>query len=324
MNIFNILSRGKSRLHEPSISAMLGYLLSPTDDHGLNDTFLKSFLLQVDKKLNKNIFSELFKRPNLLVEVNLEVSYFLKGSYKYVDVQLSLYDKLMSKELHRIIIENKIKTSSANSTQLFEYYQTVIADEDYINESPQLTIIFITPHINNTNLDIEYETLEKKKDSNIYSLRLYWCSNDDDDEETIVKLIRDILQKEIKAEINPINEYMRQTLKAFVYYISETITINYDNAKKFRFGEDIGKINETYTFELKSGELFEIVRRDSGQIQVFTLPDHEKVSNNKEVIRNYLKEKDIWETINKDNSNKLTTRRLGTLLIKNLRGIMDP
>jgi hypothetical protein len=44
MNIFSVLSMGKSRLRETSMSAMLAYLLNPNQDHGLGYRFLKSFL----------------------------------------------------------------------------------------------------------------------------------------------------------------------------------------------------------------------------------------------------------------------------------------
>jgi len=38
MNIFEVLNQGNSRLHEPSVSAMSGYLLDTRRDHGLGDT----------------------------------------------------------------------------------------------------------------------------------------------------------------------------------------------------------------------------------------------------------------------------------------------
>lgn len=50
MNIFNVLSMGKSRLHETSMSAMLAYLLSPNQDHGLGRKFIDSFLLLANEK----------------------------------------------------------------------------------------------------------------------------------------------------------------------------------------------------------------------------------------------------------------------------------
>ena len=50
MNIFSVLSMGKSRLHETSMSAMLAYLLNPNQDHGLGHKFLSSFFELVNKK----------------------------------------------------------------------------------------------------------------------------------------------------------------------------------------------------------------------------------------------------------------------------------
>ena len=47
MNIFTVLSQGKGRLDEENVSAMLGYLLTPTQTHGLGDTFLRPFLATV-------------------------------------------------------------------------------------------------------------------------------------------------------------------------------------------------------------------------------------------------------------------------------------
>ncbi len=48
MNIFQVLSQGKSRLHEPSMSAMLGYLLDSNKDHGLGDIVVRKLLESID------------------------------------------------------------------------------------------------------------------------------------------------------------------------------------------------------------------------------------------------------------------------------------
>ena len=48
MNIFQVLSQGKSRLNEPSMSAMLAYLLDSNKDHGLGEAFIRAFLLALD------------------------------------------------------------------------------------------------------------------------------------------------------------------------------------------------------------------------------------------------------------------------------------
>ena len=48
MNIFQVLSKGKGRLHEPSMSAMLGYLLDSQGDHGLGDSVVREFLKNIN------------------------------------------------------------------------------------------------------------------------------------------------------------------------------------------------------------------------------------------------------------------------------------
>ncbi|MBC8176389.1 MAG: PD-(D/E)XK nuclease family protein [Desulfobacteraceae bacterium] len=44
MNIFDVLSQGKGRLNEENLSAILAFLLSPNQTHGLGDIFLRHFL----------------------------------------------------------------------------------------------------------------------------------------------------------------------------------------------------------------------------------------------------------------------------------------
>lgn len=44
MNIFRILAQGDGSINEPNVSAFLGYLLDPNEDHGLGSIFLERFL----------------------------------------------------------------------------------------------------------------------------------------------------------------------------------------------------------------------------------------------------------------------------------------
>lgn len=74
MNIFSVLSMGKSRLHETSMSAMLGYLLDPYQDHGLGNKFLVGFL----KIMPSNEFLPYIdgiQNRVYRVEIGLEVGY---------------------------------------------------------------------------------------------------------------------------------------------------------------------------------------------------------------------------------------------------------
>lgn len=47
MNIFKVLANGDGRINEPNVSAFLGYLLDPYQDHGLGYEFLDRFLNKV-------------------------------------------------------------------------------------------------------------------------------------------------------------------------------------------------------------------------------------------------------------------------------------
>ena len=44
MNIFKVLAQGDGTINEPNVSAFLGYLLNPGEDHGLDSLFLEAFL----------------------------------------------------------------------------------------------------------------------------------------------------------------------------------------------------------------------------------------------------------------------------------------
>jgi len=97
MNIFNVLSQGKSRLHEPSISAVLGYLLSPNGDHGLGDTFLKSFLKLCNSNIeNDELLNNIINQDFIDAEVNLEVQYTYNDQRNDIDIQLGIIDKSTS------------------------------------------------------------------------------------------------------------------------------------------------------------------------------------------------------------------------------------
>lgn len=52
MNIFNVLSQGKGSINEENMSAMLAFLLSDKQTHGLGDVFLKRFLTLLSEKMN--------------------------------------------------------------------------------------------------------------------------------------------------------------------------------------------------------------------------------------------------------------------------------
>jgi len=300
MNIFSALSTGKSRLHETSMSAMLAYFLNPDQDHGLGRIFLNKFLKLADEN---GIYTK-YIDTGFKVEIDLEVQYYSSKENKRndIDVQIKILDP-NNREVHRILIENKIKIGAANSEQLQTYYQTILEkssqnDDNFELTEDDLSVIFLTPESNNKTLAEEYSQLET---SNKVWIR--W-NNNDGSNQTIVSLIKEILELEQSAQISPINEYMRHTFKAFAYYINQTMN---KSSIKNRFG-NIGEIVQEETISIH-GASYEIVLRNSGQIQLFD-EDSEKVQA-RPLLKQYIKENNIT---NKYDDAKGTTRQYGKLI----------
>ena len=289
MNIFQLLSQGKSRLHEPSMSAMLGYLLDSNKDHGLADSVIRKLLQTIDETRFKSITSMGF----IDAQVSLEEPYQLNGKRKDIDIQVILLND-KKEESHRIIIENKIKVGAANPKQLKEYYRAIINDEPDIKA---LTIVFLTPNISNSQLTAEFSnlTLESKEHGKYW---IKWSSG----EKCISKILQELLELEVAGKINPINEYMRHTLKAFIRHSS--LTTEPTSTKFMRTGEDIGEIVEEATIETSSGQ-YRVIKRDSTQIQVFDIETGDKEIA-RHILAQYIDENDI-----DINHKKYNTRTIG-------------
>ncbi|WP_428088247.1 PD-(D/E)XK nuclease family protein [Candidatus Thioglobus sp.] len=168
MNIFSVLSTGKSNLHEPSMSAMFAYLLNPNQDHRLGRKVINNFLKLSDiNKIYKNFIDD----KTIKFEIDLEVPYQYKNKRNDIDIQIKILDSSYN-ELHRIIIENKIKQGAANPKQLNSYYQAVINDknnDDSFNlKEENLSVIFLTPKPNK-GLKDEFDNLDIKN-----KVWLYW------------------------------------------------------------------------------------------------------------------------------------------------------
>jgi hypothetical protein len=207
MNIFEVLNRGNSRLKEPSISAMLGYLLDTREDHGFGSLFLDALLATAQQEFPE--YSDISRRT-LHTEVRLESPYSYRGAQRKIDVEISLLD-LDKNELARILIENKVREGAANEDQLSQYY------EAFQQENPEirnLLVLFITPSTNSSRLNSEFDNL-KLVDPGHRKLWLTWSG----DGTTIASILRDILDKEANARVRPMNDYLKHTLKAFILFV---------------------------------------------------------------------------------------------------------
>lgn len=299
MNIFEVLNQGNSRLHEPSMSAMLGYLLDTRRDHGLGDTFFREFLSLLNEELNDKRINEYLNRSFIDTDVLLEEPYELNGASKYIDIQISILNKNKldeNQEDFRIIIENKVKDSSASEGQLSSYYQAIIEDENTINN---LAIVYLTPFSKRQSLKNEFQSLVLKNSIHIKSW-LQWNNN----ENGIISILRKILKRESIGEISPINEYTRHTIKAFILFLNATVTSSKGGSI------DIGEIIEN--IEVRIGfKTYRIIRRDSQQIQIFE--DDEKITA-KPILREIIINKKLDIPLS-----GINTRTMGRRVIQKLK-----
>lgn len=292
MNIFSVLSQGKSRLHEPSMSALLGYLLDSNQDHGLGDTFIRAFL----EHLDSDAFAGILDQGSINATVELEVEYELNNGRRDIDVEVTVRGASDSDDF-RLVVENKIKRGAANPKQLREYYEAILEDDP---KACNLYMVFLTPETNASALNAEFANLVLKSGRQHFKKRIYW---DSEKQGGILPMLRQILMREAIGEITPINEYMRHTIKAFIRHAAVVTQPNL--MRVMRTGEDIGEITDEATVEMRDGRTYRVVRRDSTQIQVFN-----EETGDKEIARRILSEF-IDENRLKIPHRQLNTRGIG-------------
>ena len=322
MNIFTALSQGKGSLNENNMSAMLSYLLNPHQDHGLKDTFLKKFLKLLDVITNQKLFSErdtiLDNKRKLEVEVTLEPAYDYKGKKRYLDIELQVYDSSYDylqrnnqvKEILRIAIENKIKPSSAQNNQFKEEYEAIKSDME--DKETKILMVFLTPFGDYDNLQAEYDNLIIDENSKNEKVWLKWDAPDD--ENTVVFLLKSLLKNEADFKIDPISDYVRNTLKAFIRHIIET-NIKFTSPEVI--SDDLGDIKNVVNVDLKSGN-YRIEEYESSSIKVYNVETQEyEVA--KPILRDVIEEKNLKIDLYYDSGNKKNTRTLGKDVIQSLK-----
>lgn len=302
MNIFKILAQGDGTINEPNVSAFLGYLLDPNEDHGLGSKFLENFIqlhYNYEKFTDKNDeYIAIDNKPNLswLVSNNnndevdavidlskngdYEVKVFFEQAFagdngkQIVDIMLIVHkmpkgDKkeqyfknyiTNKKELkHIFLIEVKIADSAAHATDIKknnegQLIQQVINSRKVLEHllkgsknnfdiNNDISIILVTPDILDksklkskeiTNAKTAFkEILDDKRDfkNNPKSL-IYWNSIKDNDgniinEDSVEKLIDNIIYSVHEYKAEPIPQYTIDTLKSFSNFIYSDFSYKY-------------------------------------------------------------------------------------------------
>lgn len=318
MNIFDVLSQGRGRLNEENLSAMLGFLLSPHQTHGLGDIFLRHFLDAVaqsckeETRFNNAISADM----TIEADVFLEEPYSLGKRKRIVDIEIRIYEKASQKgkkadekiEVHRIAIENKIKAQTAKSDQFKEEFICILNDVKNDQET-NATMVFLTPKIEHKKLTEEYEMLDDKTLGRHKKSWLHWSDHEDGDN-TIAGLIKDILRKETRAEIPPMTEYLRHTLKAFVRHLFE-ISKGPSPSTLKGWG-----IDEVVFVEIPKGK-YRVERYENSTIRVVNLQT-QKWESAKPILERIIHQRELGIDLYDSKGSEKNSRILGDEVIKEL------
>lgn len=246
MNIFKILANGDGSIKEPNISAFLGYLLNPYEDHGLGFEFLERFLDRffVDEEEDFNVqgfdyeivFEQAFrdekKTKKEIVDIVILCFENNKGRYK------ELIAESMTKQTRELkyifLLENKVTTHSIKDKQLEAQFKNTIKTLD-IDESKVISL-YVTPE------DSKYDEVFEKFVENEHKAHYVWKSKNEDNQNDIYKILLNIIEDESKGKIEVMNNYTKHTLISFVKFIE-------NNFKSQKEEEKVRKNDGKYTQE---------------------------------------------------------------------------
>ena len=60
-------------------------------------------------------------------------------------------------------------------------------------------------------MNLKFNSINKK--------HIFWKDSNISNESALIKILKNIIKKEAETEIDPINEYTKQTIKAFIQFI---------------------------------------------------------------------------------------------------------
>lgn len=270
MNIFSALSEGNGRLSETNLSAFLAYLLNPSQTHGLGDRFLRRFLHAVaDKCGQPDRFAAVLRMPAIRADVGLEVKREHNGITRTVDVDVTLIEELNGgeqRDAHQLIIENKIKASAADREQFRDEFDCARAGVD---STTNVTAIFLTPDLSNLALQQQYDLLQIATNKQDVKTWLHWDGGGEN--QSVVNMLRELLRMEQEAKIEPINEYTRHTIKAFINFI-EALLKKSTRGAAFRTADML--VSEDKQVALGQDERYRLVLFSNGAVKVYAEDDN--------------------------------------------------
>jgi hypothetical protein len=263
MNIFKVLANGDGRINEANVSAFLGFLLDPKENHSFGDEFLKRFLDDFIQNGEEN-----FKIEEYEYQIFYEQAFKEKeGSKNIVDIVIVCFktdssgkkESLMmdfisnTKKLKKIfLIENKINSGSKNIEQLKNQYNSTVKELGGKIDKEKIEYIYVTPSKNYDKIFKKFQEIKKN------SSHIYWSPKENEVEKINID-IKSILEKIIEDEnfgkIEAINDYTKHTIKSFIQFIANEFksepNIKKGNIKPGEYTDKYKRLNETSNIKNK-------------------------------------------------------------------------
>ena len=277
MNILRVLASGDGSINEPNISALLGYLLDPSEDHGISNHLLNSILKDFNKDLPSKVAGDkwecfVYLETRMDFDDDDKKSKKGKKNRRDLDVLVTFRQKDKDKGAPDYIlgIENKINDGALQSDQL--------KDEWYLLKQnyPDSTIYFcfLTPPTTRSNKEFK-EFVQADPVINNFVEHLYWkrpekpgkndfCSSTGRrPSQSLSEKLCDILEKERRGEIDPIpveSVCFIKSLLSFIRTDFETETkqvVNERRKYKKSWFEYLETLLQEYDFntDINRGEL---------------------------------------------------------------------
>lgn len=209
MNIFDVVG-GNKGLQEDHVTAVLGWLLDPSQSHGCGTLFLLRFLNLVDlesksKLIGQNVVLAKGRQHGVSVNVVIEFPVSSYAGDRFIDVVIIISEE---KKTNIIAIENKIRSSSAKKEQLVEQY------DGLRKEFPQsdISMVYITPQ----KKSVTNSAFEQLNGKDFLKRHIEWDSCHD---KTFKTLLSSILEEEGIGKVPPMSYETKFVLKSFIQFI---------------------------------------------------------------------------------------------------------
>jgi len=238
MNIFKILANGDGKINEANISAFLGYLLDPYQNHSLGYEFLHRFINKTDKleeeykdfktyKYDYEIlFEQAFRDVNSKLKkkeiVDIVILCFENSNGKGIETKAKNILQNKRELKYIFLIENKVNIGAKAQDQLKNQYNKTLSELEIDNS--KVVSFYVTPDDRSYYDEFNSFIENDKKRHLIWIFNSEKPNNKDNvyyNEKTtsIYSILKDILADESKGNIEAINEYSKHTIISFMKFI---------------------------------------------------------------------------------------------------------